>query len=105
MERIKTSCVHNPTIKYFQKVLAHTIFGHGDSSGNMNANKLYLGNELATLEPILANWPLDINLCLAHKLIKYIGHNEYFLMIRNQEVCSIVLPHPSRIDVWDEANW
>lgn len=138
-------------IRYFQKVLAQTIFGRGDSSGNVNPKKLYfldvvfrprrahyaefifakmqeivmvstsliaikglitslaitmgLENEVATLEPIRVSWPLDIDSCLAQKLIKVKGQNEYFLMIRNQEARSVVFPNMDHINVLDEENW
>lgn len=147
----KSSHIHNPAIRYFQKVLAHTIFGRGDSSGNVNSEELYfidavfrprwihsaafmlakmqkiatattgaiaigglitslaiamgLENEVATLDPIPATTPLDQNSCLAQKLIKYKGQSEYFLMIKSQEIPSIVLPNPDRINVQDERNW
>lgn len=36
-----SSHIHNPTIRYFQKVLAHTNFGRGNNNGNVNSKELY----------------------------------------------------------------
>lgn len=37
----KASRIHNPAIRYFHRVLAHTIFGRGDSTGVVNLRELY----------------------------------------------------------------
>lgn len=46
MEGRKFSHIHNPTIQYFHRVLAHTIFGWGDSIGNVNSKELYFINAI-----------------------------------------------------------
>ncbi|KAI5431264.1 hypothetical protein KIW84_035438 [Lathyrus oleraceus] len=66
---------------------------------------LGLENKVATMEPIRASRPLDINSCLEQKFIKVKGQNEYFLMTNNQEVRSTIFPNPNHINVRDEANW
>lgn len=41
MEGRKFFRIHNLTIWYFQKILDHTFFGRGDSSGSVNFKELY----------------------------------------------------------------
>lgn len=36
----KSSCIHNPAFRYFQKILANTIFSRGDN-GSANMNELF----------------------------------------------------------------
>jgi len=38
----KSSRIHNPAIRYFHRVLAHIIFGRGDSTGVVNLRELYI---------------------------------------------------------------
>jgi len=38
----KSSRIHNLAIRYFHRVLAHTIFGRGDSTGVVNLRELYI---------------------------------------------------------------
>jgi len=38
----KSSRIHNPAIRYFHRVLAHTIFGRGESTGVVNLRELFI---------------------------------------------------------------
>ena len=40
----KSSHIHNPAIRYFHRILAHTVFGRGESTGTVNMRELYIIN-------------------------------------------------------------
>ncbi|MCI22708.1 hypothetical protein A2U01_0043884, partial [Trifolium medium] len=123
MEGKKSSRIHNPTIRYFQKVLAQSVFVRGDSSGNVNSKELFFIDCVFQSRPIhtaafmLANMQTiaeakkgaivigGLITSLAPALVKLISGNEYYLMIRSQIVRSILLPNRARIDVRDAGNW
>ncbi|MCI33237.1 DNA (cytosine-5)-methyltransferase DRM2-like [Trifolium medium] len=69
------------------------------------ASSLGLDTQIATLDPLPDSTSLDLNPCLAQKLVKLISGNKYYLMIRNQIVRSIMLPNRARIDVCDAGYW
>ena len=40
----KSSHIHNPGIRYFYRILAHTVFGRGESTSTVNMRELYIIN-------------------------------------------------------------
>ena len=147
----KSSHIHNPAIRYFQKVMAHTIFGRGESTRNVNSKELFfidsvfqarrihttafmlanmqatakaakgaivigglitslalalgLESELANLVPLEDGTPLNLHSCLHQNFVQVKGQTQFYLMIRNELVRSIVLPNKERIDVRNENKW
>lgn len=57
------------------------------------------------MHPLEGSTYLDLNLCLAHKLIKLKRSVEYYLKIRSNVGNHIVLPNLKCSDVLNEGKW
>jgi len=144
---IKASFMPNPYFRYLHRIMANTLFGRGDSDGNVRIDELafmwaifnnvkmdtgsflvrhllkvgraqsgsivvgglitaiaeFLEYDLAGREMIKGNNCIDLELCLAIKMIVK-EDGTYCLPLRHRRT-PLPLPNPDAVTIHNPANW